>query len=222
MYATMMLGALRRILHDNDMAGIAFIYPCSSEKFPCGLVTPTPTPIPTPTPTPDDSNDNPINPVEILVQPTQDSMLVYTTTQGANLSVQIAAGTVETPTLLSLGQITRTSILSPEQRSVIYAFRMQASQNGEEFTSFSFPSPISITLHYTETQIVGLNENSLQLYSKQAGGHLWERALCVGVEYVRNPNEDWLLAPICHLTEFALLGEPTLPSYQVFLPLVRN
>lgn len=63
-------------------------------------------------------------------------------------------------------------------------------------------APITVTVRYSDTDVVGMNENALQL--TYWTGSAWEEAACG--EYDRHPDENWLAVPICHLTDFALLG----------------
>jgi hypothetical protein len=63
-------------------------------------------------------------------------------------------------------------------------------------------APITVTVRYSDTDVIGMNENALQL--TYWTGSAWEEAACG--EYDRHPGENWLAVPICHLTDFALLG----------------
>ncbi len=75
--------------------------------------------------------------------------------------------------------------------------------------------PATITLHYTETDVIGLDEVSLALERWNAVTSAWEDAACG--PYDRHPDENWLAVPVCHLSRFALFGEP---EHSVYLPLV--
>ena len=70
-----------------------------------------------------------------------------------------------------------------------------------------------------------LNANGEPSAHRQAGPR-WRFVLPAGSagvnaacgDYDRHPDENWLAAPICHLSRFALFGK-----YTVYLPLVlRN
>jgi hypothetical protein len=82
-------------------------------------------------------------------------------------------------------------------------------------TAFTFEEPVTITIHYTNADVAGLDENALVLEYWDEGTSSWADAACG--PYDRHPDEDWLAVPICHLSRFALFGEE---QQKVYLPLV--
>ena len=66
-------------------------------------------------------------------------------------------------------------------------------------------------LHYTDVALGGLNEDALAL--DYWAGSAWEVA--ASGPYARYPGENWLSAPIDHLSRFAFVGKHT-----AYLPLV--
>lgn len=77
--------------------------------------------------------------------------------------------------------------------------------------------PVTITLHYSDSEVAWLAEASLMLFYWIDSTSAWVDAACG--PYDRHPNESWLAVPICHLSEFALFGE----GHWIYLPVaLRN
>ena len=64
--------------------------------------------------------------------------------------------------------------------------------------------PVTITIHYSDADVTGIDEESLVLEYWDEFVGAWMDAACGA--YDRHPDENWLAVPICHLTPFALLG----------------
>jgi len=143
------------------------------------------------------------------VDPDTGGTLTYTDLVTTTISIPPSAVT-ETITLLYTPIPTVTAPLgfSFAGRS----FSLDAYIDGLLLPDYSFLIPISITLQYSDTDVTGLNENSMTL--DYWDGNAWLEAACG--PYDRHPEENWLSAPICHLSEFALFGKE---GYQVYLPL---
>ncbi|MFZ3069884.1 MAG: hypothetical protein WA110_02010, partial [Anaerolineaceae bacterium] len=84
----------------------------------------------------------------------------------------------------------------------------------------AFAQPSVITISYDEESLGLIPEDSLILYYWDETQSAWLDAVttCDGGEYTRNLAENWLSLPICHLSEFALLGE----EYTLYLPLITR
>ena len=99
-----------------------------------------------------------------------------------------------------------------------HAFGLDAYRDGVLLPGFAFSGSVTITLHYSDADVAGLDEYSLLLeYWNEASGQ-WEDAACGA--YDRHPGQNWLAVPICHLSQFALLGKRATP--RVYLPLVAK
>ena len=83
-----------------------------------------------------------------------------------------------------------------------------------------FGSPITVTLSYTTTDIYGVPENTLALYFWDEPSGSWKDGVttCAGGSYQSDLDGNQLRLPLCHLTEFALFGNPQ----RVLLPDIRN
>ena len=89
---------------------------------------------------------------------------------------------------------------------------------GNPVTAFNLP--ITVTLTYADTDIIGMPEYSLGLYYWDGGASAWADAVstCPGGEYTRDPAANSFALPLCHLTKFGLFGNPL----HFFLPIVRR
>ena len=101
------------------------------------------------------------------------------------------------------------------------------SGNSFELTAFnefgavdSFAQPVTLTLQYDQASLGVIPEDSLILYYWDTIELAWLDAAttCESGSYTRNLEEDWLSLPICHLSEFALLGG----SFDLFLPAITR
>ncbi|MHB0875074.1 MAG: beta strand repeat-containing protein [Anaerolineae bacterium] len=89
--------------------------------------------------------------------------------------------------------------------------------DGSLLHPFPFQQPITLTIDYTVAATNGLDEASLALYYWD-GANWSDAAATCGTPWIdRRPNEDRLSVRICHLTEFALLGQ-SLTEYRSFTP----
>jgi ABC-type glycerol-3-phosphate transport system substrate-binding protein len=125
--------------------------------------------------------------------------LVYTNTQGFSATVDFAPGTVD---------VTRT---------VSYVPLEDLPTDGLAFAlvpNLSFSRPVTITLHYLDEDVVGMDEETLKLYIYDWAAATWLDAdPCGG--YVRDPLHNILQAAVCHFSDYALLDRP----FRAYLPL---
>ena len=93
---------------------------------------------------------------------------------------------------------------------------------GDPIPQFDFETPITITMNYSDSDILGVVGNTLKLYYWDASQELWLDAAtsCSPTStYQRDLISNSISIDICHLTEFALLGEEPYVGY-VFLPML--
>jgi parallel beta-helix repeat protein len=139
------------------------------------------------------------------------STLIYTDTQGLPTAIQVPAGAVTEPTTLVYTPVEAATAPSGFAFAG-HAFDLDAYQGEVLQPGLTFSAPVTVTLHYAGTDVAGLDENALVL--EYWNGSAWVDAACG--DYDRHPDENWLSAPICHLSRFALFGK----EYTVYLPLV--
>ncbi len=101
-----------------------------------------------------------------------------------------------------------------------HAFDLSAYQNDLPLATYIFNNPVTVTLQYSDTDVLATREISLTL--NYWNGNAWVDAAttCSPTStYDRHPAENRMSVPICHLSRFALFG----PTYQIYLPIVlRN
>ncbi len=85
----------------------------------------------------------------------------------------------------------------------------------------TFDVPLTITLYYDEASLGDITEDNLRLHFWDAGMSAWMdvAGTCPAGTYTRDFNANWLSVPVCHLSEFALLGEV---RQLIFLPMVSR
>jgi glucose/mannose transport system substrate-binding protein len=152
-----------------------------------------------------------------LITPTEPSVLVYADTRGLTTTIQVPAGAV-TETIM-LGYLPVETITATSGSAFAgHAFDLDAYQDRTlRLPGFAFSGPVTITIYYTDTDVVGLDESTLVLEYWNEVASVWEDAACG--PYDHHPDENWLAVPICHLSRFALFGK----GHTIYLPLVlRN
>ncbi len=157
-----------------------------------------------------------------IITPTISSSLVYTDTQYNPTSIFIPTGAVTQETRLYFTAITTTNPAPSGAVSGGHAFTLDAYQSGTLFQDFSFNQPVTVTLYYSDNDMVGLDENNLLLYYWDEGQNQWVdvATTCTpNSTYSRHPAENWLAVSICHLSEFALFG-PSPKQWQTYLPVI--
>ncbi len=97
------------------------------------------------------------------------------------------------------------------------AFNLDAYRNETHLSGFTFQQPVTISLTYSDADVAGLDEASLDL--DYWNGDAWAAAACG--PYDRHPDENRLATPICHLSQFALFGVAA-PQQRIYLPLVLH
>lgn len=152
------------------------------------------------------------------IAPGAGNTLVYTDTRQGITIIQVPSKAVSETILLAYTPVntaTPPSGLSFADR----AFDLDVYRNGTFLSSgIGLSVPATITIHYTETDVIRLDEESLVLGRWGEATSAWEDAACG--PYGRHPDENWLAVPVCHLSRFALFGET---EHSVYLPLVlRN
>jgi hypothetical protein len=105
------------------------------------------------------------------------------------------------------------STAPPGFRLAGHGFDLDAYQDGELLPGLTFSVPVTITIHYSDADLGGMDESMLRLQRWNQGLWAWEDAACGA--YDRQPEANWLAVPICHLSRFGLFGK-----YRVHLPVV--
>jgi Leucine-rich repeat (LRR) protein len=139
---------------------------------------------------------------------------------GGTVSVNVPGGAVAETITLQLTENQATS-LPPDLSLVGISFNLTALQNGLPLDGYEFLAPILLQIDYSDDQVQGLDEAGLRLYLWDDNASEWLDAsqTCIPAsEYSRNPGENWFSVEICHLTQFAVLGQSKTEGYSIFLP----
>jgi hypothetical protein len=163
--------------------------------------------------------EKPRLPVWPEVPPDAASTIVYTNTKQCSTLIQVPLGAVTDTTVLAY-TLTNIPTIPSGFAWAGHAFELDAYQNGDWLSGFTFKAPVTVTLHYTDTDVVGLNKESLRLYYWDKEESKWADAAATcspPSTYDRHLQENWLAVPICHLTRLALFGVTP-----VYLPLILH
>ncbi len=122
---------------------------------------------------------------------------VLTSASGA-MGFVFPSGTVTMPTEISLIPLWpgdwETGVLKPSA----VAFSLTAKRDDQP-VPLTFAQPVSVTLHYDESDVSGLEPTHLRLFV-QGAGEQWYDAFCRS--YQRHPDEDRLALAICGTGRF--------------------
>jgi uncharacterized repeat protein (TIGR01451 family) len=152
--------------------------------------------------------------VMITVTPEEGGTLTYTDAQGLTTTIEVPPGAVSEAVTLVF-----TPLPAPTHPTDLqfagHAFTLEVYQDGELLSDYAFLAPVDVTIHYSDQDVAGLDESALML--ERWNGTAWEDAACGA--YDRHPDANWLSVPICHLSQFALLGRaPAVPVGGITLP----
>jgi hypothetical protein len=151
------------------------------------------------------------------IPPDTESTLVYTNTKQCSTVIQLPR---VTETILLAYTAVNTATAPSGFAFASHAFGLEAYQNGVFASGFTFSVPVTVTIHYTETDLVGMDKTTLRLYYWDTNTSKWEDAATTCMPhsaYDRHPNENWLAVAICHLSKFAMFGQ-----HRIYLPLVMR
>jgi peptide/nickel transport system substrate-binding protein len=139
--------------------------------------------------------------------------LVYVDAEGGSTTIEAAVGAVSEAATLLYQPL-------PDARPsagffVTHGFLLEAHRDGELLLGLAFDTPLTVTIHYTDAEIGGLNEESLEVRFWDGSGWSMEGITVVD----RDPANNALVVTIAHLSKFALVRrwEQTL-----YLPLIQR
>jgi len=149
-----------------------------------------------------------------LAGPTQRGNLYFTDEQGSTTIIEIPAGAVGRLTEFRYTPLEGPAGSVPGLAFAGRAFALEAFQDGALAPGLVFSAPITITIHYSDPGIAGLEEETLEL--RYWNGDAWAGDGIVPV--ARHLSLNRLVVSVTHLSEFALFGERIL--WQIYLPVV--
>ena len=156
----------------------------------------------------------------IVVGPGVGGMLIYTDTSVLSTTVEVPAGAVSQTIVLALQPMDApTHPPLPGLRSGDETFDLSAYLGNDVLEGLAFLLPVTVTIRYTDTDIIGILESGLRLYYWD--GSTWQDAAdtCSPPStYFLDTVNNVMRIAICHLTEWNIQGPDTLP-FKVRLPL---
>jgi parallel beta-helix repeat protein len=142
--------------------------------------------------------------------------LVYKDIQGNPTTVQFPPGAV-TDTITVMYAPAASAVVPAGWAFAGHTFDLNAYQNNVPLPGYTFGNPVTVTLRYSDVDVLVMDETSLTLY--YLSGNAWVDAATTcspASTYDRHPAENWLSLPICHLSRFALFGS----TRQTYLPIM--
>ena len=148
-----------------------------------------------------------------VVEPGLGATLVYTDSQGSPTTIKVPPGSLtETTSLMFLPGL---EPLPPPEGfdSSGHAFDLDAYRNGVLLPALEFDPPFTVTITYTDTDVIRLDESTLGLWFWDGAGWSTEGISMTGHVTITNQFE----ATSSHLSTFALFGAKL---GRVYLPLI--
>jgi hypothetical protein len=122
-------------------------------------------------------------------------------------TVTVPAGAIEGNLTLILKPTLPVSGFTPPFVSAGNDFELLAFDANGEVTQFNLP--LTFTLKYSDADVGLMPEESLALHYYDVNAKQWRDAIttCSSASYTRNPEQNQFSLPVCHLTDFAVVGE---------------
>jgi hypothetical protein len=157
-------------------------------------------------------------PVSTTLAPGTAATLAYTDTQGLRTQLDIGASAVSQTTTLILTPT--LAVDGPQMVFAGHAFDLVALRNGTPVPDFSFDTPITVTIGYSQADVRFVSEkHRLGLWWWNENGWKQSSELCgSAVAPMHDQANKILRAPVCRSGKLALLG----PTHRVQLPIVTH
>lgn len=149
-----------------------------------------------------------------------------TTTENTKAAVEAPAAALSADTTLSISAVAKTATAVstaaaavPSGKAMVggYVYNYTATAAGQAVTTFA--NSVTLTLTYTDEQISGLEESTLQVYYWNEHDAAW-----VGLSTTVNAANNTLTATTNHFTYFAIMGqeeEVTVPQVSFEKPIAE-
>jgi hypothetical protein len=159
------------------------------------------------------------SPTTTTVDPEEGGTLVYTDTRDSLTTLDVPSDAVTDTTTIALTPVDAVSL--PQGLSFGgHAFDLDTYRGGSLIPGFTFEKTVTLTIEYSDADVVGLDEETLALY--RWTGSEWEE---IGERppetYTLDLENNVLTAYLLGFSRFSTMG--TGVDYHVFLPVVlRN
>lgn len=152
-----------------------------------------------------------------IALPEVETTLIFSDPQDELTTIQIPAGAVTDPTIIRYEPLSPAAI--PEELgSTNHAFDLSAIRDGETILDFNFESPITITIDYSDMDIIQVYEETIRLYFWDGVNWIDAASTCTPTStYSLDTVANQVSVDICHLSTFSLLGEL---MNRIFVPII--
>jgi VCBS repeat-containing protein len=135
------------------------------------------------------------------------------TPEGVSFTLSIPSGGVSQPTSVVYTESISGYSPPPDQQFFDDPFALTAYVNGEEQSDFTFDTPATITLSYSDSEMYGMLESTMNL--QYWNGSDWSSE---GITFVsQDTANNQITFTLAHLTDFAYMAEE---AYMIHLPIV--
>jgi CSLREA domain-containing protein len=149
------------------------------------------------------------------VDPAMGATWVFTNTRGNRTIIQIPAGAITYTEPVTMAYASIEEVSASGFTFAGNAFELSAYLGNTPLLGLNFSPPITVTIHYGDADVVGLDEEALMLLYWDGTG--WSDGGGNVVE--RNPAGNYAVFTLSHLSDFALL---TSAKITLYLPLVSK
>ncbi len=166
---------------------------------------------------------------KIIVTPSQSYTLTYIDKSNLPTTLIVPANAVTDEVTLLYTELDTATLGTPPMgfNFVGHSFTLNVFRGKELLSDFRFNEPITMTLGYTPELGNEIDESSLMIYywdTHQAPPQWVDAATsCTPTStYYRQPDKSQVSVKVCHLTDFALFGQPKTvkPIQPIYLPIV--
>jgi hypothetical protein len=152
------------------------------------------------------------------VGPSQGGTISAAGADGTSTVIEIPAGAVTEPTQFAYTSISTVTGVPAGLHFAGHAFGLDVYRHGTLHLDLVFAKPITITIHYAEADVVGLDESTLEL--RRQSGITWSSECIVPVAHDLLNNE--FVSTAEHAGTFAIFAQELQSFYTVYLPLVQR
>jgi len=152
----------------------------------------------------------------VTVGPSEGGIIVATGADGMTTTIKVPPGAVTEPTQLAYTSVPTITCSLPGFVFAGRAFRLEAHRNSALHPGLVFEKPVTVTIHYTEANVAGLDENRLEL--RYWNGSAWSTDGIIVVK--RDTANNRLVVTVAHLSEFAMFAKEQQDPRKVHLPLI--
>lgn len=160
----------------------------------------------------------PFNPT---VTPGATATYTYTHSNTGMTNLTLPIGSVTVDTTLVYTEDQSVSSVPVNWLFADHAYQLSAYQSGVLVPGFAFNQPMNVTIHYTEAGANSVYEETLTLMYWNGSAWVDAATTCNPTStYSRDLANNTLSVNVCHLTEFALFGQP--PLSNLYLPVLER